>query len=214
VYTSPTRGDFDLVETFAASTRVFDRDFPSAFRHLLDIVTAQIREAQADLSVDISQVMSLHVQTVCRQINAITTRGGPVHNLCDRALHWPGGKGSSDQCIRHAERALVEQGGTQQTIQEIAESLAGAMNTFVESLRERVADRIGIFEEHSGDPRQETRKCIICQDALAVGRSAVVICECSPRPPYACRQCIAMIDLQLRHCPMCRGQGQASQSRA
>merc|ERR1712107_649560 len=110
----------------------FGRDLPSAFSHLLDTITTELNAAQANLSVDLSQVMSLQLRTVRRQINATTTRGGPIHNLFNRALYWPGGKGTSDACIRYAER--IFESSTGPLVNQIAATLAGSVDQCLESL--------------------------------------------------------------------------------
>eukprot|EP00929_Paragymnodinium_shiwhaense_P039676 TRINITY_DN20820_c0_g1_i2.p1 TRINITY_DN20820_c0_g1~~TRINITY_DN20820_c0_g1_i2.p1 ORF type:complete len:719 (+),score=121.85 TRINITY_DN20820_c0_g1_i2:282-2438(+) len=202
IYTSPSRGDFDLPEAFSSAARVLDRDFPSAYSHLLEKIRGELMSAEARLGVDIRQPLTMHLASMQQQINAVLTRGGAIQVHCDRALVWPGGKGSADACVVTADQRLSST--TAAAVRRLAQSLTLSVDECLEALNQRVADRLGLFEER---PQQApgSAVCVLCQVSEPVARATRVSCVCNPRPPYACRECLDQHESSMRLCPICRG---------
>ena len=106
IYSSPTRGLFDLVETFFASIRVAGQELPSAFSNLVDAVVSDLRAVRG-LPRDLCAFMELQMQRARRQINAVATHGGDIHRLLIQALRWPTGKGAADGANRDEEASAI-----------------------------------------------------------------------------------------------------------
>jgi len=124
MYTSPTRGEFDLIDTFVRAVRIDGRDLPSAFNGLLQDVQRPLH-AFDGLPGFLVQAQEFHFRAAQQQINAVTTRGGVIHRAIAGALFWRGGQCASDAAISYAEGQL--QRSTCATLQSVADQLAGGL---------------------------------------------------------------------------------------
>mmetsp|Transcript_63051 Transcript_63051/g.150233 ORF Transcript_63051/g.150233 Transcript_63051/m.150233 type:complete len:771 (+) Transcript_63051:51-2363(+) len=210
-YTSASAGDIDLAETFAGAAQVSGQDLSGRFNSLVDRIGMELRPV---LSGDLSLQLDLQLQIARGQLNAVLTRGGPVYSMLGRALHWPGGAGSTKKALQHAESTFADQRqGTRKALRDAAAMLCGTPSELLESLQRQMQMRMLGAGSHvrtqlpppQQQLEQETALCIICEEAAAVTRALRVMCICNPRPPYSCMACVERIDLQYRRCPMCRG---------
>mmetsp|Transcript_23900 Transcript_23900/g.43854 ORF Transcript_23900/g.43854 Transcript_23900/m.43854 type:complete len:772 (-) Transcript_23900:141-2456(-) len=210
-----SRGTIDMPETFSGAVEVSGQDLPAAFNGFVDRMGNELHTA---LPADLRQLVEMHLQTARGSINAVLARGGPVYSMLARSLHWPGGTGSVQRALKHAEQAFANRGtGVQKALDEIAGMLCSAPADLVSILNQQMdmrlldaADEEPRPHEHAQVaqqplPHTEQTLCVICEEAVAVVRASRVACICNPRPPYSCMACVERIDLQYRRCPMCRG---------
>jgi hypothetical protein len=155
------------------------------------------------LPLDFQRTVQRRVQNVRQDINAVSTPGGLVQELMQRALLWQGGKGATDTAIARAQEVLSGSNGTDRKIQEIGERLADSADRMLRWVEEQGARHFEAGRDHI-QPPEEANICIICLDAPADCRAEFVACECAPRVPYACRDCVRAVEVNLRKCPMCR----------
>jgi len=204
IYTSTSRGSFDLVEAFCGALTIRGTvDFLLSWATVVEDSERKLRGVP-NLPAAFNQELSLRLTGIRQQINAVTTAGGPIRSMLSNALLWFGGKGASDSAISFADEKLKN--SVRPALRRITHSLCSSLENVLNGLPDELSRHLLMGEAPPASrvaPDQPT--CIICQDAPAVGRASFVTCYCSPRPPYACARCIPSIDLQCRECPICRG---------
>ncbi|CAE7838241.1 elapor2 [Symbiodinium sp. CCMP2592] len=174
IYTSTSRGSFDLVETFCGALTIRGtEDFLLAWATVVEDSERKLRGVP-NLPAAFNQELSLRLTGIRQQINAMTTAGGPIRSMLSNALVWFGGKGASDFAIMSADDKLKN--SVRPALRRISHSLCSSLESVLNGLHGELSRHLLMGEAPPSSrvaPDQPT--CIICQDAPAVGNTATVV---------------------------------------